>query len=66
MNFIIGALQSLGVKFKQGSLDLTEVLRLRIGGFDRRKEMFKGWIEIEKFVYQGNEGSFCVMQRDQV
>lgn len=41
-------------------------LRVRIGGFDRRKEMFKGWVEVEGFVYHGAEGSFCVMQRDQV
>ena len=39
-------------------------LRLRIGGYDRRKVMFKGWVEVERFVYHGSEGSFCVMQRD--
>jgi hypothetical protein len=41
-------------------------LRLRIGGYDRRKVMFKGWVEVERFTYRGSEGSFCVMQRDVV
>ena len=45
----------------------TEVpFRVRVGGFDRRKEMFKGWVEIESFIYRGQSGSFCIMQRDQV
>ncbi|KAF9492617.1 Pkinase-domain-containing protein [Pleurotus eryngii] len=39
--------------------------RLRIGGFDKRKVMFKGWIEVEPFEYHGSDGSFCVMQRDE-
>lgn len=41
-----------------------QALRLRIGGFDRRKMVFKGWVEVERFSYRGSEGSFCVMQRD--
>lgn len=40
--------------------------RLRIGGFDKRKVMFKGWVEVEPFEYRGSDGSFCVMQRDEV
>lgn len=43
-----------------------QALRLRIGGFDRRKMVFKGWVEVERFSYRGSEGSFCVMQRDVV
>ncbi|KAG9217645.1 hypothetical protein CCMSSC00406_0003666 [Pleurotus cornucopiae] len=39
--------------------------RLRIGGFDKRKVMFKGWVEVEPFEYRGSDGSFCVMQRDE-
>lgn len=41
-------------------------LRLRIGGYDRRKVMFKGWVNVENFTYRGSVGSFCVMQRDVV
>lgn len=70
MRLIHDALQALGVKCKPAepspSDSSTLLLRLRVGGFDRRKEMFKGWVEVEDFVYRGQEGSFCVMQRDQV
>lgn len=68
MSLVIDAVGQLGVKSKQGSPDEAnpDRLRLRVGGYDRRKEVFKGWIEIEPFVYQGSEGSFCVMSRDQV
>lgn len=69
MPLINDALVGLGVKTKMG-LPVTdtngEKLRLRVGGFDKRKEMFKGWLELENFTYRGSEGSFCVMQRDQV
>lgn len=41
-------------------------LRLRIGGVDRRKVRFKGWVTVESFVYGEVEGSFVVMQRDEV
>lgn len=41
-------------------------LRLRIGGMDRRKVRFKGWVTVENFVYGGVQGSFVVMQRDEV
>ena len=68
MDLVVDALQSLGVKCKAAPQDPStpELLRLRVGGFDRRKEMFKGWVEVENFSYRGSEGSFCVMQRDQV
>ncbi|KAG9313546.1 kinase-like domain-containing protein [Chiua virens] len=38
--------------------------RLRIGGFDKRKIMFKGWVELEIFNWGNVSGAFCVMQRD--
>jgi len=41
-------------------------LRLRIGGVDRRKVKFKGWVTVENFIYGDVEGSFIVMQRDEV
>ena len=41
-------------------------LRLRVGGMDRRKVRFKGWVVVENFSYGGVEGSFAVMQRDEV
>lgn len=68
MNLVVEAMQSLGVKCKAGAPDPAspDLLRLRVGGFDRRREMFKGWVEVEKFTHRGEEGSFCVMQRDQV
>jgi hypothetical protein len=40
--------------------------RLRIGGMDRRKVRFKGWVTIENFAYGDVQGSFVVMQRDEV
>ena len=43
-----------------------ETMRLRVGGHDLRKEMFKGWVEVERFSYRSSEGSFCVMKRDEV
>jgi len=39
-------------------------LRLRIGGYDQRKQQFKGWATVERFVHKGEEWSFCIMQRD--
>ncbi|KAF4622994.1 hypothetical protein D9613_001342 [Agrocybe pediades] len=42
-----------------------EVYRLRIGGYDTRKQKFKGWVDVENFKYKGTEGSFCVMRRDE-
>lgn len=68
MSLIVEAVTQLGVKSKQGSPDEAnpERLRLRVGGYDRRREMFKGWIEVEPFVHQGSKGSFCIMSRDQV
>jgi serine/threonine-protein kinase Chk1 len=45
----------------------NEPYRLRVGGWDSRRVMFKGWIEIERFTYRDGamHGSFCVMKRDE-
>jgi hypothetical protein len=66
MSLIREALESLNVRCKrpEDSTSGAGSLRLRIGGYDKRKVMFKGWIELEPFTYRGMEGSFCVMQRD--
>ena len=68
MELVISAVGDLGVKSKLAPTDDSqpERLRLRVGGYDRRHELFKGWIEVEPFLYNGIEGSFCLMQRDQV
>ncbi|KAL1757242.1 kinase-like domain-containing protein, partial [Schizophyllum commune] len=42
-----------------GSPGEGEALRLRIAGYDMRKQVFKGWVDVEPFVYRGAEGSFC-------
>ncbi|PPQ83836.1 hypothetical protein CVT25_000895 [Psilocybe cyanescens] len=57
-------------KTKLGSLPSinergVEVYKMRIGGWDARKQVFKGWVDVEKFSYRGAEGSFCVMRRDE-
>ena len=69
MSLIKESLESLHVKCKLApSINDRgiETLRLRVGGYDLRKEMFKGWVEVERFVYRTSEGSFCVMKRDEV
>ncbi|KAF7344003.1 Protein kinase domain-containing protein [Mycena venus] len=48
----------------RSSPSLSSPLRLRIGGHDARKEVFRGWVEVEQFEYHGDHGSFCVMQKD--
>ncbi len=67
------ALTDFGVKFKpparvqtQGQDPEAGMLKMRIGGYDKRKLMFKGVIELEDFEYAGHSGTFCVMHRDQV
>ncbi|KAF8625648.1 hypothetical protein AX15_005269 [Amanita polypyramis BW_CC] len=68
MTFIQESLEALGVKCKPAPSredpNGTVAYKLRIGGYDRRKIMFKGWVEVEAFSYRGHKGSFCVMQRD--
>ncbi|TFK64215.1 Pkinase-domain-containing protein [Pluteus cervinus] len=70
MTLIIESLESMGVKCKQAPKneqpgnENSDALRLRIGGYDRRKVVYKGWVILEKFSYRSSNGSFCVMQRD--
>ena len=40
--------------------------KMKVGGYDRRKLIFKGTIEVEPFERTGVEGSFVVMARTQV
>lgn len=42
-----------------------EKARMRIGGYDNRKQVFKGWVDVEYFRKRGFEGSFVVFQRDE-
>ncbi|EKM76676.1 hypothetical protein AGABI1DRAFT_122426 [Agaricus bisporus var. burnettii JB137-S8] len=44
-----------------------EPYKLRIGGYDKRRVAFKGWVLVEKFVRRDRQldGSFIVMQRDE-
>lgn len=39
-------------------------LRIRIGGFDRRKLMYRGTIEFEPFERGEFSGTFCIMNRE--
>ncbi|CCM05307.1 uncharacterized protein FIBRA_07521 [Fibroporia radiculosa] len=66
------ALTNLGVKWKSAvevdvvqSSGVTKVLRMRIGGYDKRKLLYKGWVELEHFSRGETEGTYCLMQRDQ-
>jgi serine/threonine-protein kinase Chk1 len=43
-----------------------EVYKLRVGGRDARKEVFKGWVEVEPFARNAVAGSFCLMRKDMV
>ncbi|KAJ7791116.1 hypothetical protein B0H14DRAFT_3094554 [Mycena olivaceomarginata] len=63
---IHAGLTSLGVTCKETPLPApsspsspSTPLRLRIGGHDARKEVFRGWLEVEPFEYHGDHGSFC-------
>lgn len=42
--------------------------RIRVGGHDKRKLIYKGTIELEEFVSEelGIRGTFCVMNREKV
>ncbi|KAJ7078735.1 kinase-like domain-containing protein [Mycena belliarum] len=56
-------LEGLGVTCRDAP-PATGTLRLRVGGQDARKEVFRGWVELEAFEYFGVQGTFCVMQKD--
>lgn len=40
--------------------------KTKIGGLDKRREKFKGWVEVEHFAWRGVEGSYCILRRDEV
>lgn len=71
MDQILVALQTFGVKYQardpEGELE-RELKRTKIGGYDKRKERFTGYVEIESFSWSGGEchGSFCVLRREKV
>ncbi|KAG0696764.1 kinase-like domain-containing protein [Suillus ampliporus] len=67
MQLIKESLSTLDVKHKDGPTgedERGEVLRLRVGGYDKRRITFKGWVELENFRYAETDGSFCLMTRD--
>lgn len=66
MALICEALTDLKVKYRGPETTPDGVIRLRVGGLDKRKLQFKGWIELEDFENEGVKGSFCIMLRDQV
>ncbi|QRV91004.1 Serine/threonine-protein kinase [Ceratobasidium sp. AG-Ba] len=67
---LVGALQAKGVKCAKGTDDNNPDhpgrVSFRIGGLDRRKEQFRGTIELEPFhlVDSGLDGCFVVMSRE--
>ncbi|KAI0746261.1 CAMK/CAMKL/CHK1 protein kinase [Daedaleopsis nitida] len=70
LGLIQEALTDLGVKQnppKELFPDAPEevpMIRMRIGGKDRRKLHMKGYVEIEELALEGYTGSFIVFQRD--
>ncbi|KAF9521194.1 hypothetical protein BS47DRAFT_1335310 [Hydnum rufescens UP504] len=65
LRFITQVVERLGLKYRSKH----DQNLMRVGGLDRRKEPFKGNIEIEYFKWEGPdhtvlEGSRCVMKRD--
>ena len=67
---ITESLTDLRVKWKASDpkkdTDGVQRWKMRVGGFDKRKLIFKGTIELEEFETDDHKGTFCVMHRDQV
>ncbi|KAH7344748.1 CAMK/CAMKL/CHK1 protein kinase [Rhizoctonia solani] len=67
---IVTALQGDGVKCAKGEEDSTSEhpgrVSFRIGGLDRRREQFRGTVELEPFrlADRGLDGSFVIMSRE--
>lgn len=57
------ALEGLGVRCKASTSDPS---RLRIGGYDNRKVIFKGTVIVEAFSKNSLSGSFVIMSREEV
>lgn len=71
MSQVLIALEGFGVKFQIRDPEMGETgvyKKTKVGGFDKRKERFTGYVEIESFSWNGgeNHGSFCVMRREKV
>ncbi|KAE9392551.1 hypothetical protein BT96DRAFT_272179 [Gymnopus androsaceus JB14] len=66
MPIVKETLEGSGITCKETPQDDSGsgVRKMRVGGYDKRKLAFKGWVEIEHFSYRGMQGSFVVMQRD--
>ncbi|KAI0083554.1 CAMK/CAMKL/CHK1 protein kinase [Irpex rosettiformis] len=66
---ITESLTDLKVKWKVSDpkkpTDGAQRWKMRVGGFDKRKLIFKGTIELEEFENGDHKGTFCVMHRDQ-
>ncbi|KAK1223365.1 Chk1 protein kinase [Marasmius sp. AFHP31] len=63
-DIIVESLSNLNVQCRIPAEQPEDMLRVRIGGYDQRKVLFKGWVEIEQFETSSHDGSFVVMQRD--
>lgn len=66
IDLIKESLDALGVHYKDAPVvaGSRAVHRLRVGGHDRRRIVFKGWIELEVFTRMQVSGAFCLMLRD--
>lgn len=63
---IKASLEQMDIQYKVAPAERGDegTLHLRVGGKDMRKEVFKGWIDIEPWTRYGYPASFCVMRRD--
>ncbi|KAF9239876.1 kinase-like domain-containing protein [Melanogaster broomeanus] len=66
IDLIKESLDSFGVKYKDAPAVEGQgvAFRLRVGGYDKRKIMYKGWVEVENYSHPEFSGAFCIMQRD--
>ena len=62
---VVRSLSAMGLKCR-ATEEESRSNKVRIAGQDDRKEVFKGWVEVEAFRWSGGDGSFCVMRRDKV
>ncbi|PPQ73641.1 hypothetical protein CVT24_007627 [Panaeolus cyanescens] len=49
----------------EGPRRYRETMRLRVGAFDNRKLVCKGWVEVESYMRDDVEYSFVLMRRDE-
>lgn len=72
MSHVLVVLETFGVKCQVRDTEdgegAKEFIKTKIGGYDKRKERFTGYVEIENFSWSGGEchGSICVMRREKV